>query len=87
MYLRKAADEPVFSTGAVLAVQAVVERAGVADGHIVQTDVQLRLDAAAQVVAAAGELKKIRKDWSHPLWGWGVHIQRIGALNNDNLQY
>lgn len=58
MYLRKAADEPVFSTGAVLAVQAVVERAGVADGHTVQTDIQLCLDAAAQVVAAAGELKK-----------------------------
>lgn len=60
MYLRKAADEPVFSTGAVLAVQAVVERVGVADGHAVQADVQLRLDAAAQVVAAAGELNTRR---------------------------
>lgn len=55
-YLREAADEPLLSTGAVLAVLAVVEGARVAHGHAVQADVELRLDAAAQAVAAAGEL-------------------------------
>lgn len=55
-YLGEAADEPILSTGAVLAVLAVVEGARVAHGHAVQADVELRLDAAAQAVAAAGEL-------------------------------
>lgn len=41
-----------------MAVLAVVEGAGVAHGHAVQTDVELRLDAAAQAVAAAGELNR-----------------------------
>lgn len=55
-YLRKAADEAVVSTGAVFSVQAVVEEVGVAESHTVQTDVELDLDAAPQVVAATGEL-------------------------------
>lgn len=60
MYLRKAADEAAVSTGAVLSVQTVVEEVGVADCHIVQTDVKLRPDAAPQVLAAAGELRKVK---------------------------
>lgn len=60
LYLRKAADEAVVSTGAVLSVQAVVEEVGVADSHIVQTDVKLYLDAAPQVVAATGELNEVK---------------------------
>lgn len=56
LYLRKAADEGIISTGAVLCVQAVVEEASVAGGDAVQTDVELRCDAAPQVVASAGEL-------------------------------
>lgn len=44
-----------------MCVQAVVEEAGVADVHTVQTDVKLRLDAAPQVVAAAGELNKVKR--------------------------
>lgn len=55
-YLGEAADEPVPSAGAVLAVLAVVEGARVADGHAVQADVELGLHAAPQAVAAAGEL-------------------------------
>lgn len=57
LYLRKAADEGIISTGAVLCVQAVVEEASVAGGDAVQTDVELRCDAAPQVVASAGELR------------------------------
>lgn len=59
-YLGEAADEPALSAGAVLAVLAVVEGARVADGHVVQADVELRLDAAPQAVAAAGELNTRR---------------------------
>ncbi len=44
-----------------MCVQAVVEEAGVADVHTIQTDVKLRLDAAPQVVAAAGELNKVKR--------------------------
>lgn len=56
LYLRKAADEAAVSAGVVLSVQAVVEEAGVTGGHVVRGDVELRLDAAPQVGAAAGEL-------------------------------
>lgn len=59
-HLGEAADEPALSAGAVLAVLAVVEGARVADGHVVQADVELRLDAAPQAVAAAGELNTRR---------------------------
>lgn len=57
-YLRKAADEAVVPAGAVLSIQAVVEEVGVAESHIVQTDVKLNLDAAPKVVAATGELNR-----------------------------
>lgn len=56
LYLRKAADKAAVSAGVVLSVQAVVEEAGVTNGHVVRSDVELRLDAAPQVGAAAGEL-------------------------------
>lgn len=35
----------------------------VAGVHTVQTDVEFHSDAAPQVVAAAGELKKVRGQW------------------------
>lgn len=59
-HLGEAADEAALAAGAVLAVLAVVEGARVADGHVVQADVELRLDAAPQAVAAAGELNTRR---------------------------
>lgn len=55
-YLGEAADEAVLSAGAVLAVLAVVEGVRVAGAHAVHADVELPLEAAAQAVAAAGEL-------------------------------
>lgn len=57
VHLRKAADEGVLFTRAVLRVQAEVEGGGVAGVHPVQAHVELRRDAAPQVPAAAGELK------------------------------
>lgn len=60
LYLRKAADEGVVSTGAVLCVQAVVEEAGMAGINDVQADVELCSDAAPQVAAAAGELNSFK---------------------------
>lgn len=59
LYLGKAANESTVSTGAVLRVQAVVEKMSVAGVNAVQADVELCSDAAPQVVAAAGELNKV----------------------------
>lgn len=38
--------------------QTVIEETSVAEGHFVQTDVELSRDAVLQVVTAAGELKQ-----------------------------
>ncbi len=59
LYLREAAVEGVVFTALVFCVQAVVEEAGMAGVHTLQTDVKLHLDAAPQVVVAAGELSDI----------------------------
>lgn len=79
-YLREAADEPVLSTGAVLAVLAVVEGARVAHGHALQTDVELRLDAAPQAVAAAGELNKKRNKDLDMIRGIGLALREKRQL-------
>ena len=61
LYLGEAADEGiVFSTGVVLRVQAVVEAAGVADGHAIPTDIELHLDAASQIMVTAGKLNGVK---------------------------
>lgn len=58
MYLRKTADDAAVSEGVVLFAQAVIEETSVAEGHVVQTDVELSHDAVPQVITAAGELKQ-----------------------------
>lgn len=66
LYLRKAADErAAAAAGAVLRVQAVVEKTRVAGADAVQAEVQLGSDAAPQVVAAAGELMEGQRVHSH----------------------
>lgn len=57
-YLREAAGEAAAS--AACSVQAVVEEARVADGHILKADVKFSGDAGAQVGAAAQELHRGR---------------------------
>lgn len=73
-HLREAADEGVVSAGAVLRVQVVVEEDSVAGVHQVPADVELRLDAAPQVVTAAGELSQTDRQWAD----WG-HLPRANA--------
>lgn len=48
------------STGAVLCVQAVVEEVSMAGTDAVQADVVLCFDTTPQVMAAAGELKRVK---------------------------
>lgn len=69
-YLREAAGEAAASAG--VSVQAVVEEASVADGHVLKADVKFSGDAGPQVGAATHELHRGRKRNAafYHVWGF-----------------